>query len=75
MGTYIGGFILKSEKVIDAHSETLERSFDEAIGQSRDFIKDISKTQPKVAEDVDLVIEKEPNPKSARERLKDKGLM
>ena len=71
LGTYIGGFILKSEKV----SETLERSFDEAIGQSRDFIKDISKTQPKVAEDVDLVIEKEPNPKSARERLKDKGLM
>ncbi len=75
LGTYIGGFILKSEKVIDAHSETLERSFDQAIGQSRDFIKDISKTQPKVAEDVDLVIEKEPNPKSARERLKDKGLM
>ena len=75
LGTYIGGFILKSEKVIDAQSESLERNFDNAIEQSRDFIKDISNKETKIIEDVEAQIQKEPNQKSARERLKDKGLM
>ena len=75
LGTYIGGFILKSEKVIDAQSESLERNFDNAIEQSRDFIKDISNKEPKIIEDVEAQIQKDPNQKSARERLKDKGLM
>ena len=75
LGTYIGGFILKSEKVIDAHSDHLEEKFDKAIDQGRDFIKDISNKQPKITEDLEEDIQKDPNQKSARERLKDKGLM
>ena len=75
LGTYIGGFVLKSEKVIDAHSDSLERKFDTAIDQGRDFIQDISTRQPKVIEEAEKEIEKDPNQKSARERLKDKGLM
>lgn len=75
LGTYIGGFILKSEKVIDAHSETLEKKFDTAIEQGRDFIQDISSRQTKEVEEVEKEVEKEVNQKSARERLKDKGLL
>ncbi|MCK7590526.1 hypothetical protein M0G43_08080 [Subsaxibacter sp. CAU 1640] len=75
VGTYIGGFVLKSEKVIDAQSESLEEKFDHAIEQGKDFIQDITTRQPKVIEEAEKEIEKDPNQKSARERLKDKGLM
>ena len=75
LGTYIGGFVLKSEKVIDAHSDSIERKFDGAIEQGRDFIQDFSNKQPEVIEDIEEEIEKDPNQKSARERLKDKGLL
>jgi hypothetical protein len=75
LGTYLGGFILKSEKVIDEQSDSLEEKFDHAIEQGRDFIQDISTRQPKVIEEAEKEIEKDPNEKSARERLKDKGLL
>jgi hypothetical protein len=75
LGTYIGGFMLKSEKVIDEQSDSLEEKLDTAIEQGRDFIQDISTRQPKVIEEAEKEIEKDPNQKSARERLKDKGLM
>ncbi|MCK0124199.1 hypothetical protein MWU76_07285 [Gelidibacter sp. F2691] len=77
IGTYIGGFVLKSEKVIDAHSDSIEEKFDNAIDQGRDFIQDITSREPKVVEEAKKEIEEdhvEPK-KSARERLKDKGLM
>lgn len=77
IGTYIGGFVLKSEKVIDAHSDSIEEKFDNAIDQGRDFIQDITSREPKVVEEAKKEIEEnnvEPR-KSARERLKDKGLM
>lgn len=77
LGTYIGGFVLKSEKVIDAQSDSLEEKFDHAIEQGRDFIQDITTKEPKVVEEAKHEIEKQPKvqEKSARERLKDKGLM
>ena len=75
LGTYIGGFVLKSEKVIEIHSDSIEEKFDRTIEQGRDYIQDISTRQPKVIEDAEKEIEKDPNQKSARERLKDKGLL
>lgn len=75
LGTYIGGFILKSEKVIDEQSDSLGEKFDKTIEQGRDFLNDIATRQPKVIEEAEKKIEKDPNEKSARERLKDKGLM
>ena len=77
LGTYIGGFVLKSEKVIDAHSDSIERKFDGAIEQGRDFIQDITSREPKVVEEAKNEIQEDPEipKKSARERLKDKGLM
>lgn len=75
LGTYIGGFVLKSEKVIDAQSDSIEEKFDKVVEQGKDFIQDISTRQPKVIEEAEKEIEKDPNQKTARERLKDKGLM
>lgn len=75
IGTYVGGFVLSSEKVIEEQSETLEEKFDHVIEQGKDFIQDISTKQPKVIEEAEKEIEKDPNQKSARQRLKDKGLM
>lgn len=77
LGTYIGGFVLKSEKVIDAHSDNFEKKFDTAIDQGKDFIQDITSREPKVVEEAKKEIDENPEPpkKSARERLKDKGLM
>lgn len=75
IGTYVGGFVLSSEKVIEEQSGTLEEKFDHVIEQGKDFIQDISTKQPKVIEEAEKEIEKDPNQKSARERLKDKGLM
>lgn len=77
LGTYIGQFILKSEKVIDQHQDSLEEKVDSAIEQSRDFVKDMMSSEPKVVEEAKKEIEENPEPpkKSARERLKDKGLM
>ena len=77
LGTYIGGFVLKSEKVIDEQSDSLEQKYDHVIEQGRDFIQDIRTKEPKVIEEAKQEIENEPNTqeKSARERLKDKGLM
>src|SRR5690606_37216375 len=69
LGTYIEGFILKSERVIDEHSDSLEEKFDNAIEQSKDFVKDITSREPKVVEEAKKEIEEEPQPpkKSARE--------
>ena len=75
LGTYIGGFVLKSEKVIDAQSENLERKFDGVLDQSLDFIQDISNKKSTEIEELEEDIQKDPNQKSARERLKDKGLL
>lgn len=77
LGTYLGGLVLKSEKVIDAQSDSLEKKIDDAIEKGRDFIEDISAKEPKVVEEAKKEIETQPEEpkKSARERLKDKGLM
>lgn len=77
LGTYIGGFILKSEKVIDAHADSFEEKFDHAIEQGKDFVRDITTRESKVVEATKTELGAEPQPpkKSARERLKDKGLM
>jgi hypothetical protein len=76
VGTYVANFIFKSTKVIEEQSESLEDKFQDVIEKGKDFIEDfqikdskeieqieVGKESPKVAE------------KSARERLKDKGLL
>lgn len=77
VGTYVANFVLKSSKVIEEKSETLEDKFDSVVEKGKDFIEDFKKKDNEVVEDIkdDISQEPKPNEKSARERLKDKGLM
>ena len=77
LGTYLGGFVLKSEKVIHAHSQSLETKFGQALDQGKEFMQDITSREHKVMTETEEKIEEDTEmpKKSARERLKDKGLM
>ncbi|MDG5491870.1 hypothetical protein [Psychroserpens sp. SPM9] len=79
LGTYLANFVLKSSKVIEKQSESLEDTFDNVVEKGKDFIEDLKTRDPKVVEEAKEEIKTEPtekmNEKSARERLKDKGLM
>ncbi len=76
-GTYIAHFIIKSGTVIEQQSETLEDKFEEVVEKGKDFIEDLKSDSKETIEEVkdDITPEEEPDKKSARERLKDKGLM
>jgi uncharacterized membrane protein YgaE (UPF0421/DUF939 family) len=77
VGTYLANFIFKSSKVIDEQSDSLEDKVNETIEKGKDFIDDIRTRDSKVIEEAKKEIENDlkPQEKSARERLKDKGLM
>ncbi|QXP68405.1 hypothetical protein [Polaribacter sp. AHE13PA] len=73
IGTYIAGAIFKSSEIIEEQTEAFEDKLEEIIEKGKDFVEDfkekdnkeveVTKEMPKVAE------------KSARDRLKDKGLL
>ncbi|AUC17007.1 hypothetical protein BTO06_04305 [Tenacibaculum sp. SZ-18] len=75
-GTYIAGFIFKSGEVIDEHSDSLGDIVKETIVKGKDFIEDL---KPEKKEELLEEIKNDKKPtneqKSARERLKDKGLL
>ncbi|SDT01212.1 hypothetical protein [Winogradskyella sediminis] len=79
LGTYIASFVIKSSEVIEEQSESLEDKFDDVVEKGKDFFKDLKNKDNKAVEEAKKEIENEPktimNEKSARERLKDKGLM
>lgn len=76
VGTYVAGFIFKSSEVIEEQSESLEDKFQDVIEKGKDFIEDL---QTKDAKEIEKVEVKKEAPKTdektARERLKDKGLL
>ncbi len=79
IGTYIANFIIKSGKVIEEQSSTIEDKFEEVVEKGKDFIEDLKSkdrdTHEAVQDNTETTPETDPNKKSARERLKDKGLM
>ncbi|WP_179320055.1 hypothetical protein [Winogradskyella helgolandensis] len=77
IGTYVAGFVIKSTEVIEEQSESLEDKFDDVVDKGKDFIEDLRTKEPKVVEEAKKEIEREPEveKQSARDRLKDKGLM
>jgi len=76
IGTYVADFIFKSNEVIDEKSDSLEDIVQNTIEKGKDFIEDLKVKETK---DIDLVkkVEEQPSApeKTARERLKDKGLL
>lgn len=81
IGTYLASFVLKSSQVIEEKSDSLSDMVGDAVEKGKDFIEDIKNKDHKVVEVAKDEIENEPTKdlaqekKSARERLKDKGLM
>ena len=79
LGTYLANVVLKSGQVLEAQTESLEDKFDSAVEKGKDFIEDLKTKDAKEVEDVveDIKAESKPkvDEKSARDRLKDKGLM
>ena len=82
LGTYLANFIFKSGDVIDDKSESLTELVKDTIEKGKDFVEDlkekenVSSSTIENKEQSNTEVEPEIEPKkSARERLKDKGLM
>ena len=75
VGTYIAGFIFKSTEVIDEKSDSLEDMVHNTIEKGKDFIEDLQQKNEKIEEVKETKEEVIKEEKSARERLKDKGLL
>ena len=78
-GTYLANFIFKSSEVIDEKSDSIEDIVHETIEKGKDFIEDLKTKDSDEVYSSDVERSKEDAPKteekSARERLKDKGLL
>jgi len=76
VGTYLANLVFKSGELIDEKSDSLEDVVHDTIEKGKDFIEDI-KGKDKVIEELkeEPPKEIEVEEKSARERLKDKGLL
>ena len=78
-GTYLANFIFKSSEVIDQKSDSLEDLVSNTIEKGKDFIEDLKPENKSVTSSAveKKKVEEKPKAqeKSARERLKDKGLM
>ena len=76
IGTYLANFVLKSGKVIEEKTDSLEDMVHDTIEKGKDFIDDMKTKDANVVKEPKSIKE-EPKieEKSARERLKDKGLL
>ncbi|OAD44987.1 hypothetical protein [Polaribacter atrinae] len=69
IGTYIAGVVFKSSEILEEQTEAFEHKLEEAIEKGKDFMEDFQSKENKELEAPKV------NEKSARERLKDKGLL
>jgi len=78
LGTYLANFVLKSGKIVDEKSESLTDLVSDTIEKGKEILDDIT-TKDEVDDAIKEMPKVEDTPKeekkSARERLKDKGLM
>ena len=75
LGTYVANFIFKSSEIIDEKSDSLEDIVSDTIEKGKDFIEDLQKKESEETEVVKEIEKPKEQEKSARERLKDKGLL
>jgi len=73
IGTYIAGVVIKASKVIDKSAGKIEEMVNETYEKGKEFVDDFKKE--KKEEDEPKKEEPKKQEKSARERLKDKGLL
>jgi hypothetical protein len=79
IGTYVANFVIKTTEVVEEKSDSIGEIVEGAVEKGKDFIDDLKKKEIETIETPKAEIEKESAPeiekKSARDRLKDKGLM
>jgi Na+/H+ antiporter NhaC len=77
IGTYLANFVIKTTEVVEEKSDSIGDMVDDAVEKGKDFIQDLKTKEPKAVEEVKTEIKTEPEVEktSARDRLKDKGLM
>ncbi|WP_426430565.1 hypothetical protein ACPX19_13520 [Winogradskyella sp. HB-48] len=79
IGTYLANFVIKTTEVVEKKSDSIGDLVGDAVEKGKDFIEDIKNRDNKAIEEAKKEITKEPESKveqkSARDRLKDKGLM
>ncbi len=80
IGTYLANFVIKTSKVVEEKSDSIGDLLGDAVEKGKDLIEDLKPDNTvKEIEEAQEEPQSEPEPevekKSARERLKDKGLM
>ena len=79
LGTYLANFVIKTTEVVEEKSDSLGDFVEDAVEKGKHLIEDLKHKDNKAVEEAKKKIPKEPEPKaeqkSARDRLKDKGLM
>ncbi|MBC3846506.1 hypothetical protein H8K90_08950 [Winogradskyella echinorum] len=77
LGTYLANFVIKTTEIVEEKSDSIGDLVDGAVEKGKDFIDDLKTKDTKVVEEAKKEIETEPEVEkpSARDRLKDKGLM
>ncbi|WOD43040.1 hypothetical protein [Hwangdonia lutea] len=76
VGTYLANFIFKSSEVIDEKSDAFEDVLSDTFEKGKDFIEDLKTKDADIVEENEAIKEApKTQEKSARERLKDKGLL
>lgn len=79
LGTYVASFVIKTSEVVEEKSDSISDIVEDAVEKGKDLIEDIKTKDNKAVEEAKKEIKTNPQPeaekKSARERLKDKGLM
>ena len=76
IGTYVATFVFKSTEIIEEQTENLEEMVQDTLEKGKDFIEDLKDDNKEITThktDADSTITAPE--KSARERLKDKGLL
>lgn len=79
IGTYVANLVIKTSEVVEEKSDSLGDIVEGAVEKGKDFIEDLKSKDNKALEEAKQEIKNDPQTeadnKSARERLKDKGLM
>ncbi|MBV7268207.1 hypothetical protein [Winogradskyella luteola] len=79
IGTYLANFVIKTTEVVEEKSDSIGDMVEGAVEKGKDFIEDLKNKDNKAVEVAKEEIKNDPEPevdkKSARDRLKDKGLM
>ncbi|WP_299064697.1 hypothetical protein [uncultured Polaribacter sp.] len=70
IGTYIAGAIFKSSEIIEEQADAIEDTFNDVIEKGKDILEDFQAKETVIEKEAPKVTEK-----SARDRLKDKGLL